>query len=108
MNSFEMTDVEGDALTFITRDGSTWITCTSGADEVTVGPFPTHLLGSALQSAPQGHEQFASTFLGSSVPPHNLHEGPRELRLLAPVSEGADSPAPAAAAHLAPLARREG
>ena len=40
MNTFELSDVDGDALTIISQDNSTWITCTSGAEEVTVGPFP--------------------------------------------------------------------
>lgn len=44
MNSIEMTDVDGDALTVIMRDGDAWITCSSGTEEVTVGPFPTRLL----------------------------------------------------------------
>lgn len=44
MNSIELTDAEGDAFAIITRGDSTWITCTSGHDEVTVGPFPTRLV----------------------------------------------------------------
>lgn len=44
MNTFELSDVDGDALTIISQDNSTWITCTSGAEEVTVGPFPRHLV----------------------------------------------------------------
>lgn len=104
MNSFEMTDIDGDALTFITRDGSTWITCTSGTDEVTVGPFPTHLLSGALQKEAHGHGQLATTFLSSSVPAHDGREQGPELRLLTPVREGADAPT----AQPAPRARREG
>ncbi|MGP9539372.1 hypothetical protein ACT3SP_15290 [Brachybacterium sp. AOP43-C2-M15] len=49
MNNIEMTDVDGDALTIISREGSTWITCTSGRDEVTVGPFPTRLVDGVLE-----------------------------------------------------------
>lgn len=93
MDSFEMTDIDGDALTFITRDGSTWITCTSGADEVTVGPFPAHLLRRALASQAQQNEQFTTTFLSSSTPSNALREGTPELRLLSPMSESADAPA---------------
>lgn len=48
MSTIEMTDVDGDALSVISRGDSTWITCTSGSDEVTVGPFPTHLVRSIL------------------------------------------------------------
>ncbi|GAA4518429.1 hypothetical protein GCM10023160_00450 [Brachybacterium paraconglomeratum] len=92
MNSFEMTDIDGDALTFIVRDGSTWVTCTSGADEVTVGPFPSHLLRRALASEPQPNGQFTTTFLGSSAPSNALREGTPELRLLSPMSESADDP----------------
>ena len=44
MNSIEMSDVDGDALTIIRNGNRAWITCTSGRDEVTVGPFPAHLL----------------------------------------------------------------
>jgi hypothetical protein len=48
MRNIELSDVDGDALTIITQDDSTWITCTSGADEVTVGPFPRHLVEKVL------------------------------------------------------------
>lgn len=48
MSTIELTDVDGDALSVISRGDSTWITCTSGSDEVTVGPFPTHLVRSIL------------------------------------------------------------
>lgn len=103
MNSFEMTDIDGDALTFILRDGSTWITCTSGAEEVTVGPFPAHLLRRALLAEPPQHEQFTTTFLGSSVPSGTPREAAPELRLLTPVSTNAEAPT----AHQAPRARRK-
>lgn len=91
MNSFEMTDIDGDALTFITRDGNTWITCTSGADEVTVGPFPARLLHGALTSEPRGNEQLTTTFIGPSVHAHDHQEAPPELCLLASVREDQDS-----------------
>ena len=48
MSNIELTDVDGDALTIYIRDESTWITCTSGAEEVTVGPFPTHVVRSVV------------------------------------------------------------
>lgn len=79
MDSFEMTDIDGDALTFITRDGSTWITCTSGADEVTVGPFPAHLLRRALASEVQQNEQFTTTFLSSSAPSSGAGDTTQEV-----------------------------
>lgn len=50
MNSIELTDTDGDALTIFTCDGATWITCTSGPDEVTVGPIPSHLVQSFVDS----------------------------------------------------------
>lgn len=127
MNSFEMTDIDGDALTFIVRDGSTWITCTSGADEVTVGPFPSHLLRRALASEPQPNGQFTTTFLGSSAPSREtrepqeaapgrheaaseLQDAAPELRLLAPVRELAPvlEEAGSPTVPLARIARREG
>lgn len=49
MSTIELTDVDGDALSVISRGESTWITCTSGTDEVTVGPFPTHLARTVLE-----------------------------------------------------------
>lgn len=49
MSTVELTDVDGDALSVISLGHSTWITCTSGSDEVTVGPFPTHLVRSVLE-----------------------------------------------------------
>lgn len=48
MSNIELTDVDGDALTIYIRDESTWITCTSGTEEVTVGPFPTHVVRSVV------------------------------------------------------------
>ena len=68
MNDIEMTDVDGDALTLISRDHRTWITCTSGADEVTVGPFPSRLLRTALLR-PTGDGAGASTTVISHPSP---------------------------------------
>ncbi|AXK46224.1 hypothetical protein [Brachybacterium saurashtrense] len=68
MNDIEMTDVDGDALTLISRDHRTWITCTSGTDEVTVGPFPSRLLRTALLR-PAGDGGSASTTLISHPSP---------------------------------------
>lgn len=48
MDSSELTDRDGDALTITMDDGGAWITCTSGDREVTVGPFLTAVLGSVL------------------------------------------------------------
>ncbi|PWH05060.1 hypothetical protein DEO23_14770 [Brachybacterium endophyticum] len=39
MTTHELTDRDGDALTVTRDEGLTWITTTSGTDEVTVGPF---------------------------------------------------------------------
>lgn len=68
MNSIELTDVDGDALTVITRDHSTWITCTSGRDEVTVGPFPARLVRRAFTSAINTEHQVTATLVGRSTP----------------------------------------
>ena len=46
MSNIELTDGDGDALTIYIRGESTWVTCTSGPEEVTVGPFPTHVVRS--------------------------------------------------------------
>lgn len=102
MNSIEMTDVDGDALTVIMRDGDAWITCSSGTEEVTVGPFPLHLIQRALQSKSQQGEQFTATLMGSSAmpPPESM----KELRLLPPLTGGAHAAAP----REVPLTRRQG
>jgi hypothetical protein len=52
MNFTELTDPDGDALTITSDSAGTWITCSSGIDEVTVGPFPTDALSTTLA---QGH-----------------------------------------------------
>lgn len=50
MNSIELTDIDGDAVTIINRGDFSGITCTSGRDEVTVGPVLTARISeSALQ-----------------------------------------------------------
>lgn len=50
MNYIEMSDIDGDAVTITTRGDFSWITCTSGRDEVTVGPVLTaRIFDSALQ-----------------------------------------------------------
>lgn len=66
MNSIEMTDVDGDALSFISRDASTWVTCTSSADEVTVGPFPTRLVRRAFQHGDDTSDTLRGTVIGRS------------------------------------------
>lgn len=48
MRSHEHTDPDGDALTISTHNGQTWITCTSGRDEVTIGPLLMATLGTAF------------------------------------------------------------
>lgn len=99
MNSFEMTDVDGDALTVITRDGNAWITCTSGADEVTVGPLPLRMLRRVLQSEPLGLDQPATTFLSSpmsSMSSRDFPEAAQELHLLPPMSARTQNPRPRA------------
>jgi hypothetical protein len=58
MSNIELTDGDGDALTIYIRGESTWITCTSGAEEVTVGPFATHVVRSFVD---RGFEVEAGT-----------------------------------------------
>lgn len=48
MNFAELTDPDGDALTITSDSAGTWITCSSGGEEVTVGPFPTDELSATL------------------------------------------------------------
>ncbi|MDN5899629.1 MAG: hypothetical protein L0H74_06120 [Brachybacterium sp.] len=48
MTSAELSDPDGDALTITSDHAGTWITCSSGGDEVTVGPFPMGDLRAAL------------------------------------------------------------
>lgn len=48
MNFTELTDPDGDALTLTSNFAGTWFTCSSGSDEVTVGPLSTDELRSAL------------------------------------------------------------
>lgn len=44
MDTIEMTDPDGDALTLFLEDEQIWITCTSGPEEVTIGPLPSPLV----------------------------------------------------------------
>lgn len=48
MESIEISDRDGDALTLTTHADEVWITCTHGAHEVTVGPLTTRDLYGAL------------------------------------------------------------
>lgn len=48
MATIELSDVDGDALTFTMDTGGIWITCTTVGTEVTVGPFPAEALLSPL------------------------------------------------------------
>lgn len=48
MNFLELTDPDGDALTITSDSAGTWVTCTSGGEEVTVGPFSAGELRAAL------------------------------------------------------------
>lgn len=67
MTTIELSDVDGDALTIISRDDSTWVTCTSGAEEVTVGPFPRHLVQKVLtQGLTVDHGTVASLMRSTS------------------------------------------
>ena len=48
VNPAELTDPDGDALTITSDSSGTWITCSSGDEEVTVGPFLADALSAAL------------------------------------------------------------
>ncbi len=48
MHAAELTDPDGDALTISSDGAGIWITCTSGGEEVTVGPFPTGAVTAGL------------------------------------------------------------
>lgn len=67
MDNIEMTDVDGDALTLITREDGTWITCTSGRDEVTVGPFATRLVRTVLSRSLGEPGETVATLLGRTA-----------------------------------------
>lgn len=62
LNVAELTDPDGDALTITSDYAGTWITCSSGDDEVTVGPFPTGELRATLPGIrrPAGGEHVES------------------------------------------------
>ncbi|MGP5007792.1 hypothetical protein ACTXJK_12915 [Brachybacterium tyrofermentans] len=51
MESIEISDRDGDALTLTTDADGVWITCTHGEHEVTVGPLITDDLYLALTHA---------------------------------------------------------
>lgn len=99
MNNIEMTDVDGDALTLITREDGTWITCTSGRDEVTVGPFPTRLVRAVVERGLGEPGTSIATLLGhtgGSAPARSTaaHEA-------APSPAGPDGTGPSQQAELA-------
>jgi len=48
VHAVEATDPDGDALTVTMDAQGLWVTCTSGADEVTLGPFPAEAMAEAL------------------------------------------------------------
>lgn len=64
LNVAELTDPDGDALTITSDCAGTWITCSSGDDEVTVGPFPTGELRATL---PQVHRASGLDPVGSRI-----------------------------------------
>ena len=55
MKTTELTDTDGDALTITQRLDATWITCTKGAEEVTIGPVPTDAIRHAFET-PMGDD----------------------------------------------------
>jgi len=65
MYTSELPDIDGDALTLIRDGDSTWITCTSGREEVTVGPFSPSLL--RIMLADGAHESPAEGVLDLAV-----------------------------------------
>ena len=116
MDIIEITDPDGDALTLFLEDELIWITCTSGREEVTIGPLPSHLvrhsllstddpLGAALtmhditqHQAPPRPEESAELVAAAAdgAPPH-----------LEIVAEGSADPAPLAG-QTAPRDQRQG
>lgn len=89
MNSIEMTDVDGDALTIITRGSAAWITSTSGRDEVTVGPFPTGLVKSAILQGATLQEAFTQGATASGADDSASSERPTTATLIASAVERA-------------------
>lgn len=93
MNSIEMTDVDGDALTIITRGSAAWITSTSGRDEVTVGPFPTGLVKSAILQGATLQEAFTQGATTPGAADSASSERPTTATLIASAAEQAPAPA---------------
>ena len=93
MNSIEMTDVDGDALTIITRGSAAWITSTSGRDEVTVGPFHTRLVKSAILQGATLQEAFTQGATASGADDSASSERPTTATLIASAAEQAPAPA---------------
>lgn len=89
MNSIEMTDVDGDALTIITRGSAAWITSTSGRDEVTVGPFPPRLVKSAILQGATLQEAFTQGATASGADDSASSERPTTATLIASAVERA-------------------
>ncbi|MGP4916210.1 hypothetical protein ACTXJ9_10965 [Brachybacterium tyrofermentans] len=56
MKTTELTDIDGDALTITQRLDGTWITCTKGAEEVTIGPIPTDAIRHAFEQPMGGDD----------------------------------------------------
>ena len=56
MKTTELTDIDGDALTITQRLDATWITCTKGNEEVTIGPVPTDAIRHAFQEPMGGDD----------------------------------------------------
>ncbi|MGO2819461.1 MAG: hypothetical protein ACTIA5_01580 [Brachybacterium tyrofermentans] len=56
MKTTELTDIDGDALTITQRLDGTWITCTKGAEEVTIGPVPTDAVRHAFETPMGGDD----------------------------------------------------
>lgn len=56
MKTTELTDTDGDALTITQRLDGTWITCTKGAEEVTIGPIPTDAIRNAFEQQMGGDD----------------------------------------------------
>ncbi|HEX7350553.1 hypothetical protein [Brachybacterium sp.] len=50
VHAVEATDPDGDALTVTMDAQGVWVTCTSGDDEVTLGPFPATAMEEALRA----------------------------------------------------------
>lgn len=71
-----MTDPDGDALTIFREDEQIWITCTSGREEVTVGPLPSNIVSGSLLSA---EEPLSAEAIAQELAQHLVPAPPQQV-----------------------------